>query len=265
MEFKELVKEAFYYDKTGMLLKGDCLDWMEKFPDGSVDMILADLPYGTTACKWDTIIPFNLLWKQYERISKQNTPIVLFGSEPFSSLLRTSNLKMFRYDIIWNKRKPSNFQMMNFQPGRVHEVISVFSKSPAVFCRGKNMKYYPIKTKMDKERLAKNTFYGSKGSTLRDGHTIKNLQNITYTEKHPTTIIEFSNANIKEKKHPTEKPVELFEYLIKTYSIENDIVLDNTAGVCTTAVAAKNTNRKWICIEKEEKYCKLSKDRLQSE
>lgn len=152
--------------------------------------------------------------------------------------------------------------MMNFQPGRTHEMVHIFSKSPAVFCKGNNMNYYPVKQKMEKERIAKNTFYGTKGSTLREGHTIKNLQNILYTEKHPTTIIEFSNANIKEKKHPTEKPILLLEYLIKTYSAEEDLVLDNTMGVGSTMVACKNTGRKGIGIEKEKKYYDIAVERL---
>ena len=241
---------------------GDCLELMDNIPDNSIDMILADLPYGTTACRWDVIIPFEPLWKQYLRVSKKKSPIVLFGSEPFSSLLRTSNLNMFRYDIVWNKKKPSNFQMMNFQPGRVHEMIHVFSKSSAVFCKGNHMNYYPIKQKMEKERIVKNTFYGTKNSTLREGHSIKNLQNISYTEKHPVTIVEFSNANIKEKKHPTEKPISILEYLLKTFSLENELVLDNTMGVGSTMVACKNTNRKGIGIEKEKKYYDIAVERL---
>lgn len=264
MEYKNFIKDAYYYDKTGMLLMGDCLEWMTKFPDKSIDMILCDLPYGTTACKWDTIIPFEPLWKQYERIIKDNGAIVLFGSEPFSTLLRMSNLKRFRYDIIWNKKKPSNFQMMNFQPGRIHEVISIFSLSCAVYSNNHHMKYFPIKIKIE-PYIRKRSFYGSKNSTLREGHTIKELGEKTREEKYPVSIIEFSNANIKEKIHPTQKPTSLFEYLIKTFSEENEIILDNAAGVCTTAIACKNTNRKWICIEKEEEYCKKSVKRIEDD
>lgn len=243
---------------------GDCLELMQNIPDESVDMILADLPYGTTACRWDIIIPFEPLWKQYIRISKQPTPIVLFGSEPFSSLLRTSNLKMFRYDIIWNKKKPSNFQMMNFQPGRIHEVVSIFSKSPAVFCHGKHMNYYPIKKDIE-AYTRKKSFYGSKNSTLRKGHTIKELGEKTRNTKHPVSIEEFSNANIKIKQHPTEKPVSILEYLIKTFSKEGDLVLDNVMGSGSTMVACKHTNRIGIGIEKEKKYYNIAVERVESE
>lgn len=240
---------------------GDCLELMDNVPDNSIDLILADLPYGTTACRWDVIIPFEPLWKQYLRISKKKTPIVLFGSEPFSSLLRTSNLKMFRYDIVWNKKKPSNFQMMNFQPGRIHEMVHIFSKSSAVFCKGNHMNYYPIKTEIE-PYTRKRSFYGSKNSTLREGHTIKELGEKTRSTKHPVSIIEFSNANIKEKKHPTEKPISILEYLVKTFSNENDLVLDNTMGVGSTMLACKNTNRKGIGIEKEKKYYDIAVERV---
>jgi site-specific DNA-methyltransferase (adenine-specific) len=236
---------------------------MQEIDDKSVDMILCDLPYGTTACKWDVIIKFEPLWKEYNRIIKDKSAIVLFGSEPFSSKLRLSNLEMYRYDWKWNKLKPSNFQLMNFQCGRIHEDIIVFSKAKAVYVSNGNiMNYYPQKEKLDKPRNVKKTMYGTKNSTLREGHTIKELGERTYEYKLPKSIIEFSNANIKEKKHPTEKPVILCEYLIKTYTVEGDLVLDNCAGSGTTLLAAKNLNRQFIGIEKEEKYIEIIKNRL---
>jgi len=240
----------------------DCLEGMKRIDDHSIDMILCDLPYGTTACKWDIIIPFDKLWEQYIRIIKQNSAIVLFGSEPFSSKLRMSNIKLFRYDIVWNKKKPSNFQMMNFQPGRIHEIISIFSKSPAVFCKGKNMKYFPIMTSIE-PYTRKKSFYGSKNSTLREGHTIKELGEKTRDKKHPVSIIEYSNSNIKSKIHPTEKPLILFEYLVKTYTLENELVLDNCIGSGTTAIACINTNRNFIGFENNEKYFNLANKRIE--
>jgi site-specific DNA-methyltransferase (adenine-specific) len=240
---------------------GDCLELMKDIDDNSVDMILCDLPYGTTACRWDVIIPFNKLWEQYKRIIKHKSAIILFGSEPFSSHLRLSNLSWFRYDIVWNKKKPSNFQMMNFQPGRIHEMIHVFSEGKAVFSRGNHMKYYPIKTLLDKPYYD-GQLRGTKNSTLRINNTIKDLGKRLYIDKHPTSIIEFTNANIKIKQHPTEKPLPLCEYLIKTYSLENELILDNCCGSGNTGRAAKNLNRNYIMMEKEEEYYKIAKERV---
>lgn len=249
------------------LINEDCLKAMDKLiEDGVVvDAIITDPPYGTTACKWDSVIPFDEMWKRLNKIIKPNGAIVLFGSEPFSSALRMSNIKNFRYDIIWDKVKPSNFQMMNFQVGRVHEIISIFSQRPAVFCKGNNMCYYPQKTKREKVKKVNKTFYGSKNSTLREGHTIKDLGSKTYEMKHPTSIYTESNANIKDKKHPSEKPVALMEYLIKTYTNENETVLDFTMGSGTTMLACKNTNRRGIGIELDKKYFEIAKDRLENQ
>lgn len=230
------------------LIHGDCLQEMKKIPDHSVDMILADLPYGITACSWDIVIPFEPLWEQYKRIIKGNGAIVLFGNEPFSSYLRISNIKWFRYDIVWNKKKPSNFQLMNFQPGKIHEMIHIFSKGPAVYCNGKNMNYYPVKTKLAKP-YSGGQLRGTKNSTLREGNSIKDLGKHEYTDKHPYSIIEFTNANIKIKIHPTEKPQELLRYLIYTFSKEGDLILDNCMGSGSTGIACLNTNRDFIGIE----------------
>jgi len=246
------------------LYKGDCLEIMDELIAKGVvvDAIITDPPYGTTACKWDSIIPFPDMWERLNKLIKPNGAIVLFGSEPFSSALRMSNIKNFRYDIIWDKVKPSNFQMMNFQVGRVHEIISIFSQKPAVFCKGNNMCYYPQKTKRDKIKKVSRTFYGSKNSTLREGHTIKDLGAKTYDMKHPTSIYTESNAKIKEKQHPTQKPVALMEYLIKTYTNEGELVLDFTMGSGTTGVACKNLNRDFIGIELDESYFNIATERL---
>jgi len=246
------------------LYKGDCLEVMDKLiADGvKVDAVITDPPYGTTACKWDSVIPFDAMWERLNKLIKPNGAIVLFGLEPFSSHLRISNIKNFRYDIIWDKVKPSNFQMMNYQVGRVHEIISIFSQKPAVFCKGNNMCYYPQKIKRDTIKKVSKTFYGSKNSTLRNGHTIKDLGEKTYTEKHPTSIYRESNANIKSKKHPTQKPVPLMEYLAKTYTNEGETILDFTMGSGSTGVACVNTNRNFIGIELDDKYFEIAKERI---
>ena len=243
---------------------GDCLELMKDIPDGSIDMILCDLPYGTTACSWDSIIDLDLLWQQYERIIKDDSAIVLFGSEPFSSNLRLSNFRLYRYDIVWNKKKPSNFQTMNFQPGRIHEYIHIFSKLPAVYSKKGTMKYYPIKEK-NYYRVSNKSNYGTKNSTLRKGHSIKDIGRVERNEKNKYySIVDFSNANIKEKLHPTQKPTPLFEYLIKTYTNEGDLVLDNAAGSMTTAIASINTNRNYLCIEKDQSYYNQGLERIKN-
>ena len=243
---------------------GDCLEAMKLIDDKSIDMILCDLPYGTTACKWDTIIPFELLWIQYKRIIKDNGAIVLTGSQPFTSVLVMSNLEMFKYEWIWNKVKPSNFQMMNFQVGKIHENILIFSKATAVFSKGNEMVYNPQKTQRSIVKKVNKTFYGSRNTTLREEHTIKDLGYKEYNDKHPISIYTLSNADMSIKRlHPTQKPVALFEYLIKTYTMnEGDLVLDNCAGSGTTGIACINTNRNYIMIEKEEKYYDIIENRV---
>ncbi len=256
MNFKEIVKESYYYDKTGMLLKGDCLEWMAKFPDKSIDMILADLPYGTTACKWDTIIPLDLLWKQYERIIKDNGAIVLTGSQPFTSVLIMSNLKLFKYELIWDKKTGLGFLDSKFRPLKSHENVLVFSKGGSSNGSKIPMKYFP-QGLLETEKRNKNT----KSNILNSEPKKREDLNTTHTN-YPKSIHTFGRVS---GLHPTQKPTELFEYLIKTYTEEGDVVLDNTSGSSTTAVASKNTSRKWICIEQEEKYCQLSKDRLKAQ
>ena len=229
--------------------KGGALHLLPEIPDKSIDMILTDLPYGTTACNWDTIIPLESLWRQYSRIIKDKGVIVLTASQPFTSILVMSNIKMFRYEWIWNKLKPSNFQMMNFQCGRIHEHILIFSKSPAVFCNGNNMNYFPEKTERKIPKRVKKTYYGNKNATLRKGHTIKDMGKSTYDYRHPVSIYECSNANIKTKIHPTQKPVTLFEYLINTYTNPGDNVHDSCLGAGTTLEACVNLNRNCIGFE----------------
>lgn len=238
---------------------GDCLELMKDIDDKSIDMILCDLPYGTTACKWDTIIPFEPLWEQYKRIIKDNGAIVLFGSEPFSSLLRVSNLKMFRYDWIWDKTRGYNFQQSKYAPMRSHEIISVFSKYPAIFNKKGTCVYYPQKTDLHIEHTSG---VPTKTDNLRDGgSTMFKPLKTKHQGFFPKTIQQFKKEN--KSIHPTQKPVALFEYLIKTYTNENDLVLDNCSGSGTTAIACLGTNRKYICIEKDEVYYKKSLERVE--
>jgi site-specific DNA-methyltransferase (adenine-specific) len=235
-----------------VILHGDCLELMKDIPDKSIDMILCDLPYGTTACKWDTVIPFEPLWAQYKRIIKSSGAIVLFGSEPFSSILRTSNLPMYKYDWIWDKKIPSGMTYARFQPMRQHEVISVFSIE--------KIAYNPQMTKRDKPIKSGGQKNLNTESTTLDMYKVEGFSR-TYEYKNPTTIIQFDKVR-RGSQHPTQKPVALFEYLIKTYTNEGETVLDNCAGSGTTAIACINTNRKYICMEKDETYYKLMCDRV---
>jgi len=235
----------------------DCLIAMKEIPDKSVDMILADLPYGTTACKWDTIIPFEPLWEQYKRIIKDNGAIVLTASQPFTSALVMSNPKMFKVAIVWNKKKAGNFVQGNIQPLKIHEDVLIFySKQPT---------YNPQKTLLDKPQKVRN---GAKNRQDRKeaggfGGTVIYSDKFEADKKLPTTIVEISKDNYgKNVFHPTQKPVALFEYLIKTYTNEGDLVLDNVAGSGTTGVACQNLNRDFILIEKEPEYVEIIKQRL---
>ena len=243
--------------KTNVCYQGDCLEVMKGIPAKSVDMILADLPYGTTACKWDTIIPFEPLWEQYKRIIKDNGAIVLTASQPFTSALVMSNPKMFKVAIVWNKKKAGNFVQGNIQPLKIHEDVLIFySKQPT---------YNPQKTLLDKPQKVRN---GAKNRQDRKeaggfGGTVIYSDKFEADKKLPTTIVEISKDNYgKNVFHPTQKPVALFEYLIKTYTNEGDTVLDNCAGSFTTAIACMNTNRKYICIEKDKKYFEIGKNRI---
>lgn len=247
-----------------MLYLGDCLEIMPKIEDKSVDLILCDLPYGTTACKWDVIIPLDNLWFEYERIIKDNGIICLFGQEPFSSIVRTSNLKLYRYDWVWQKQKPSNFQLMNYQPGRVQENIMVFSKAKACYTKNEvRISYFPQKEKMEKPRKANAKIY-SDSADLLHSYSKANKDNIQiYTEKHPISILKYNTP--EHRVHPTQKPTDLLEYLIKTYTKENAVVLDNCMGSGSTGVACKHLNRDFIGIEKEEKYFEIAKQRIELE
>ena len=230
----------------------DCLEGMKRIPDKSIDMILADLPYGTTNCKWDTIIPLEPLWEQYERIIKDNGAVVLTASQPFSSALVMSNPKLFRYEWVWDKKNPTNFAMAKKQPLKYHETILVFAK--------KQTEYYPIKWRgkpNHKQGLLKNDQQSEVYGKIK--RTKDNLSGM----KYPRSIIEISKHSSQGGLHPTQKPVALFEYLVKTYTNEGDVVLDNCMGSGTTAIAAINTNRNFIGFEMDENYHKLANERIE--
>jgi len=233
------------------LIQGDCLEKMKDIPDGSIDMILCDLPYGTTKCKWDVIVPFEPLWEQYERIIKDDAAIVLFGSEPFSSYLRLSNIKLYKYDLIWEKNNGAGFLDCNVRPIKYHEEIMVFSKYGSSNGAKNKMKYYP-------QGLVYVDKHNSRGqsSILND---VKNGCTNTKYENYPKSVLRFS----KDKQiHPTQKPVALCEYLIRTYTNEGETVLDNCMGSGTTGVACKNLNRNFIGIELDPEYFKIAEKRI---
>ena len=238
---------------------GDCLEIMKEIDDKLIDMILCDLPYGTTACKWDTIIPFESLWVQYKRIIKDNGAIVLTGQEPFSSNLRLSNVEMYKYDWIWEKSNPSNIAASKTRPLKYHEVVSVFYKKQPI--------YNPQMIKRDalgtKRLQNKNNPIRFSGSDIQGTPKKKQDYDIDrYDEnyKNPSTVLKIKSQ--RGKLHPTQKPVELFEYLIKTYTNEDEIVLDNCIGSGTTAIAAINTGRNYVGIEKDKNYYELAKKRI---
>jgi site-specific DNA-methyltransferase (adenine-specific) len=239
-----------YYEENGITIyNGDCREILPLMGDKSIDMILCDLPYGTTACKWDTVIPFEPLWAQYKRLIKDNGAIVLTASQPFTSALVMSNPKWFKYSWIWDKVKPSGFQVAKYRPMMRQEDVLVFGKG--------RINYNPIMTLREKVKTSR-VYSSSDSNPLKN----KDGKNRTYTHKYPQSILTFSNAVQKGKIHPTQKPVPLFEYLIKTYTNEGETVLDNCMGSGTTAIAAINTNRNFIGFELDETYYNLSLDRI---
>ena len=243
------------------LFNGDCLEVMQDIPDNSIDFILTDLPYGTTQCKWDNIIPYDLMWAELKRIRKDNTAIALFGTEPFSSHLRLSNLKEFKYDWVWHKNTYSNFASSKYNPLKDYEFVHIFGKG--------KVNYYPIKEKRTDSGLKRNNAgYKNNKNTIGSevtGTKIAFKKDKEYSElKNPTLVKYFNNRNPQDRgQHPTQKPVALLEYLIKTYTLENETVLDFTMGSGSTGVAAINTNRDFIGIELDRDYFDISEHRIQ--
>jgi site-specific DNA-methyltransferase (adenine-specific) len=264
--------------KIMQLFNDDCLKVLPTIPDNSIDLILTDPPYGTTACKWDSVIPFEPMWKELKRIIKDNSAIALFGSEPFSSHLRLSNLDWFKYDWIWEKQKASNFMGAKYSPLKYHEIISVFSKSSHNY----NPQKYKVLEIEDVIKLDKNEIkklfetkdydrYGKvdKRKTINNpitnkdhiGNKLNRIRNADDGYRNPKSILKI-NKDINTNIHPTQKPIALLEYLIKTYTNEGDTVLDFTMGSGSTGVACKNTNRKFIGIEMDKNYFDIAEKRI---
>mgnify|MGYP001055456262 FL=1 len=241
VETKDDINREYMQKNDIVLFKGDCLEVMKNIADDSVDFILCDLPYGVTRNKWDIIIPFEELWNQYNRVIKKNGAIVLFGSQPFTTLLISSNMKYFRYCLVWEKNKFSDFLNAKRKPMKTNEDLCVFYKRLPTY----NPQYWystPYERWNTQEAVDKQTNYGKhkKNKVKSDGKRL------------PTTVLKFNR--VERPKHPTQKPVDLLEWLIRSYTNEGDIVLDNCMGIGSTGRAAKNMKRKFIGIEKDETY-----------
>lgn len=252
--------KLYYKDDYIRLFQGDCLEVMDKLIEKGIkfDAIITDPPYGTTACKWDAIIPFNDMWGRIHKLSKEKSPIILFGSEPFSSLLRISNLKEYKYDWCMKKSKPNGFLNAKKMPLKAIENISVFYKS---------LPTYNPQGLIKINKTIKNTGTKSR-KNLKENGDITSAHNAISQEyyeqeytNYPINVIECSNGS-PNSLHPTQKPLDLLEYLINTYTNENELILDFTCGSGTTLLAARNLKRKCIGIELEEKYCEIAKQRL---
>ena len=236
------------------LYLGDCLEIMKNIPDKSIDMILCDLPYGRTHNRWDTVLPFSELWEHYRRVIKENGVIALFSDGLFMAELMLSNKKMWKYNIVWDKILASGFLNANKQPLRVHEEIVIFYDKQPI--------YNPQKVKgLPNHSKGKGKDSGYQNNNYNDIEFVDN-KDILGDMKHPKSILSFQKPHPSKSVHPTQKPVALLEYLIKTYTNEGDTVLDNCMGSGSTGVACKNTNRNFIGIEIEEKYFNIAKDRI---
>lgn len=245
------------------LHKGDCLELMKDIPDKSIDMILCDLPYGTTACKWDVVIQFEPLWIEYKRVIKDRGCIALFGSEPFSSYLRMSNIKNYKYDLIWKKNFSGGFATANKRPMCFHENISIFYKAQPVYNSQKIQYRNSVKKRFkdgEKVKAGKGTNIVYGGLNYNGNSKIKLSEG-----KHPESILEFNvvpNCN-GIRQHQSQKPLDLLSWLIKTYTLENETVLDNCMGSGSTGVACINTKRNFIGIEKDDKYFEIAESRIE--
>lgn len=241
--------------ELGTAFNADCFEIMKTMPDGCVDMILADLPYGTTACKWDTVIPFEPMWKEFNRITKLNAAIVLTASQPFTSNLISSNYKGFKHCWIWNKGKAGNFAIVKFGPLRVTEDICVFSKGKLPYFP--QMEVAEERNKRPRGVISVQPVDSTHGKMGKSGQFKVHVDH-DESKRYPKNILDFKvtegECNQIHRIHPTQKPVALFKYLIKTYTNEGDFVFDPTAGSLTTGVAAENLKRTWACVEQDEGY-----------
>ena len=243
------------------LIQGDCLEKMQELADGSIDMVLADPPYGTTACKWDSIIPLEPMWEQLKRVIKPNGAIVMTASQPFTTTLIASNMKMFKYCWVWVKNQPTGMASAKYQPMRDSEDCVVFYASPPQYNK------QPTKSKIKDRKTGKSNGKLWKGVSLQNGITPdkskNNPENILKTFVNPRTTIFFDvQSRAKGMLHPTQKPVALMEYLIKTYTNQGELVLDFAMGSGTTGVACGNLNRDFIGIELDEEYFKIAQERI---
>lgn len=241
------------------LYQGDCLEVMKQIPDKSVDMILCDLPYGTTACKWDTVIPFFLMWREIERIRKPNCPVLLFSTQPFATKLISSNLGNYSYELVWVKNTATGICQAKYRPMKYHETIQVF------YATGGSTTYNPI---MQPRTQPRKSSYKYKHSCGKNQHINLTKKDIIYDPdfKQPSSVLEYKTVcNRVGKLHPTQKPVDLLEYLVQTYSNENDTVLDFTMGSGSTGVACKHLNRNFIGIELDPNYFEIAKNRIENE
>ena len=235
---------------------GDCLEVMRTIPEKSVDLILCDLPYGTTACSWDVVIPFFEMWKEIERVRKPNCPVLLFSSQPFTTKLINSNLDNYGYELVWVKNTPTGICQAKYRPMKYHETIQVF------YVVGKNTKYNPI---MQPRVQPRKSSYNYKHSCGKNQHINLGKKDIMYDPdfKQPSSVLQYNTVpNRVGKMHPTQKPVELLEYLVQTYSDEGDVVLDFTMGSGSTGVACRNLNRSFIGIELDPKYYEIAEKRI---
>ena len=232
----------------------DCLIGMQKIDDKSIDCIICDLPYGTTKCSWDIIIPFDKLWEQYNRIIKDNGAIILFGQEPFSSLLRISNLKDYRYDIYWQKERLTNIMQVKRRVGKDVETISIFYKNQCT--------YNPQMVKYDGPKRGNKVKNGKLGKLVDDNNDKKVFEYNDTGFRYPTQVWKFKRDILTSNIHPTQKPIALYEELIKTYSNPGDLLLDNCSGSGTIAIAALNTGRHFIGFETNENYYNESLKRI---
>ena len=245
-----------YKDDSLWLMQGDCLERMKDIVSGSVDMILTDPPYGTTACKWDSIIPLEPMWEQLKRVIKPNGVIVLFGQEPFSSKLRLSNEKMYKYDWYWEKERLTNIAQVKKRAGKTVENICVFYEKQPLYNPQMTVYSGPKRT---------NKVKNGKMGLLTDSSAKKVVEYQDSGLRYPTQVLKYQRDILKSNLHPTQKPVALMEYLIKTYTNEGETVLDFTAGSFTTGVACVNSNRKFIGIEMDENYFSVGKKRILGE
>lgn len=247
------------------IINGDCLEVMKDIDDRSIDCIIADLPYGVTNCAWDVVIPFESLWEQYKRIIKPNGAIALFGSQPFTSALVMSNPKWFKYEWIWDKNEGTDFLNAKNKPLRSHENICIFSGGTTANKSKNKMVYFPQMregkpyTKIQRSENRKGTIEAGTRTPFTIGYEC-----VYGSERYPVSIYKCKKSKGRSSIHPTQKPISIYEYLIKTYTQEGELILDNTAGSGTLAIAAINTNRQYICIEKDGHYFEVMRNRIEN-